>query len=82
MTLINQNAPQAGLLVGVTNPFYDGTCKHWPHHLSLGDPSQLVSQHESNTYSGTHGSPQDETSFVRESDASPRSDTRLEDQNA
>lgn len=40
--LVNQNAPQAGLLLGVTNPFYEGTCKHWPHHLSLGDPSQLV----------------------------------------
>ncbi|KAF9647157.1 DUF1630-domain-containing protein [Thelephora ganbajun] len=38
--LVNQNAPQAGLLLGVTNPFYDGTCKHWPHQLSLGDPSQ------------------------------------------
>ena len=50
--LVNQNAPQAGLLLGVTNPFYDGTCKHWPHHLSLGDPSQLVSQSGSNTVPG------------------------------
>lgn len=41
-TLVNQNAPQAGLLLGVTNPFFDGTCKHWPHQLSLGDPSQCV----------------------------------------
>lgn len=39
--LVNQNAPQAGLLMGVTNPFYDGTCKHWPHQLSLGDSLQL-----------------------------------------
>lgn len=40
--LVNQNAPQAGLLLGVTNPFYDGACKHWPHQLSLGDSSQCV----------------------------------------
>lgn len=46
--LVNQNAPQAGLLLGVTNPFYEGTCKHWPHQLSLGNSSQLVPQRESN----------------------------------
>lgn len=40
-TLVNQNAPQAGLLLGVTNPFYEGTCKHWPHQLSLGTSSQM-----------------------------------------
>ena len=80
--LVNQNAPQAGLLLGVTNPFYDGTCKHWPHHLSLGDPSQLVSCHESNTGSETYSSLQDETPLVREPGASPWSDAWLEDQNA
>ncbi len=32
----NKNRPRAGLLIGVTNPFFTGICKHWPHVLSLG----------------------------------------------
>jgi len=34
--LINDRAPKAGLLVGVTNPFFEKTCSHWPHVLTLG----------------------------------------------
>ncbi|GBE88217.1 DUF1630-domain-containing protein [Sparassis crispa] len=34
--LVNPRPPQAGLLLGVTNPFFDRACKHWPHVLSLG----------------------------------------------
>ncbi|KDQ13515.1 hypothetical protein BOTBODRAFT_133411 [Botryobasidium botryosum FD-172 SS1] len=33
--LVNKNPPKAGLLVGVTNPFFEGMCKHWPNVLSL-----------------------------------------------
>ncbi|TDL25769.1 DUF1630-domain-containing protein, partial [Rickenella mellea] len=36
LSLVNKNPPQAGLLLGVTNPFITSTCKHWPHVLSLG----------------------------------------------
>ncbi|PSR72943.1 hypothetical protein PHLCEN_2v11180 [Hermanssonia centrifuga] len=36
--LVNSRAPQAGLLLGVTNPFFERACKHWPHVLSLGSP--------------------------------------------
>jgi hypothetical protein len=33
---MNDRAPKAGLLVGVTNPFFEKTCSHWPHVLTLG----------------------------------------------
>ncbi|KAI0768089.1 DUF1630-domain-containing protein [Trametes elegans] len=34
--LVNPRLPQAGLILGVTNPFFERACKHWPHILSLG----------------------------------------------
>ncbi|EIM91458.1 DUF1630-domain-containing protein [Stereum hirsutum FP-91666 SS1] len=34
--LVNEKQPKAGLLLGVTNPFFERACKHWPHVLSLG----------------------------------------------
>ncbi|KAA1467559.1 DUF1630-domain-containing protein [Dentipellis sp. KUC8613] len=34
--LVNDMPPKAGLLLGVTNPFFEVACKHWPHVLSLG----------------------------------------------
>ncbi|OCH95427.1 DUF1630-domain-containing protein [Obba rivulosa] len=34
--LVNPRPPRAGLLLGVTNPFFERACKHWPHALSLG----------------------------------------------
>ncbi|KAI0303677.1 hypothetical protein B0F90DRAFT_1626145, partial [Multifurca ochricompacta] len=34
--LVNERAPKAGLLLGVTNPFFEKACSHWPHVLSLG----------------------------------------------
>ncbi|KZT07668.1 DUF1630-domain-containing protein [Laetiporus sulphureus 93-53] len=34
--LVNPRPPSAGLLLGVTNPYFEGACKHWPHVLSLG----------------------------------------------
>lgn len=33
--LVNSRQPQSGLLLGVTNPFFEKTCSHWPHILSL-----------------------------------------------
>ncbi|KAI0321763.1 hypothetical protein OF83DRAFT_188447 [Amylostereum chailletii] len=35
-TLVNKKPPKAGLLLGVTNPFFAKACGHWPHILSLG----------------------------------------------
>ncbi|KAI0067175.1 DUF1630-domain-containing protein [Artomyces pyxidatus] len=34
--LVNDRPPKAGLLLGVTNPFFEKACSHWPHVLSLG----------------------------------------------
>ncbi|KAI0671569.1 DUF1630-domain-containing protein [Trametes maxima] len=34
--LVNPRQPKSGLLLGVTNPFFERACKHWPHVLSLG----------------------------------------------
>ncbi len=39
-TLVNEKAPKAGLLLGVTNPFFEKTCSHWPHVLTLGGKSR------------------------------------------
>ncbi|KIY68703.1 DUF1630-domain-containing protein [Cylindrobasidium torrendii FP15055 ss-10] len=35
-SLVNKLPPKAGLLLGVTNPFFERECVHWPHTLSLG----------------------------------------------
>ncbi|KAH9047385.1 hypothetical protein EDB84DRAFT_484060 [Lactarius hengduanensis] len=37
--LVNDRRPKAGLLLGVTNPFYEKACSHWPHVLTLGGKS-------------------------------------------
>lgn len=34
--LVNKLPPKAGLILGVTNPFFEKSCAHWPHVLSLG----------------------------------------------
>ncbi|KAH9928650.1 uncharacterized protein B0H18DRAFT_244155 [Fomitopsis serialis] len=34
--LVNPRPPSSGLILGVTNPYFDRACKHWPHVLSLG----------------------------------------------
>ncbi|KAF6759851.1 hypothetical protein DFP72DRAFT_806147 [Ephemerocybe angulata] len=34
--LINRLPPKPGLIMGVTNPFFEKSCNHWPHLLSLG----------------------------------------------
>ena len=34
--LVNKLPPKPGLLLGVTNPFFEKSCVHWPHVLSLG----------------------------------------------
>ncbi|KAN0093280.1 hypothetical protein V8E55_004064 [Tylopilus felleus] len=38
--LVNKAPPKAGLLIGVTNPFFEKSCAHWPHVLSMGPKSQ------------------------------------------
>ncbi|KAF8557117.1 DUF1630-domain-containing protein [Imleria badia] len=38
--LVNKAPPKAGLLIGVTNPFFEKSCAHWPHVLSMGRKSQ------------------------------------------
>lgn len=35
-SLVNKLPPKAGLLIGVTNPFFEKSCAHWPHILSVG----------------------------------------------
>ena len=40
--LVNKLPPKAGLLLGVTNPFFEKSCLHWPHVLSLGRQTQYV----------------------------------------
>lgn len=40
--LVNRLPPKAGLLLGVTNPFFEKSCLHWPHVLSLGRQTQYV----------------------------------------
>ncbi|KAG1733582.1 uncharacterized protein EDB91DRAFT_1299812 [Suillus paluster] len=34
--LVNKLPPKAGLILGVTNPFFQKSCTHWPHVLSVG----------------------------------------------
>ncbi|KAG1750091.1 hypothetical protein EDB19DRAFT_1936844 [Suillus lakei] len=34
--LVNKLPPKAGLILGVTNPFFQKSCAHWPHVLSVG----------------------------------------------
>ncbi|KAG6817261.1 hypothetical protein H0H87_010922 [Tephrocybe sp. NHM501043] len=34
--LVNRLPPKPGILLGVTNPFFEKSCDHWPHVLSLG----------------------------------------------
>jgi len=36
---INKLPPRTGLVLGVTNPFFEKSCRHWPHVLSLGRSS-------------------------------------------
>ncbi|KIJ67039.1 hypothetical protein HYDPIDRAFT_174305 [Hydnomerulius pinastri MD-312] len=37
--LVNKAPPKAGLIIGVTNPFFEKSCAHWPHVLSVGRKS-------------------------------------------
>jgi hypothetical protein len=38
--LVNKAPPKAGLVIGVTNPFFEKSCAHWPHVLSVGRKSK------------------------------------------
>ncbi|KZP23729.1 hypothetical protein FIBSPDRAFT_1042594 [Athelia psychrophila] len=35
-SIVNKLPPKSGTLLGVTNPFFEKSCAHWPHVLSLG----------------------------------------------
>ena len=37
---VNPRPPQPGVLLGVTNPIIERTCRHWPHLISLGAPQK------------------------------------------
>ncbi|KAI0734227.1 hypothetical protein C8Q72DRAFT_923547 [Fomitopsis betulina] len=41
--LVNPRPPSTGLILGVTNPYFERACKHWPHVLSLGRASHTKS---------------------------------------
>ncbi|KAI0087267.1 DUF1630-domain-containing protein [Irpex rosettiformis] len=51
-TLVNCRAPQAGLLLGVTNPFFNRACSHWPHVLSVGPSKKKATQGSANISGG------------------------------
>lgn len=36
-TLVTKNKPNAGVILGVTNPFMLQACKHWPHVFKVGN---------------------------------------------
>lgn len=42
--LVNKLPPKSGLVLGVTNPFFQKSCAHWPHVLSVGLKSSLHRQ--------------------------------------
>jgi hypothetical protein len=42
--LVNKFPPKSGLVLGVTNPFFQKSCAHWPHVLSVGLKSSLHRQ--------------------------------------
>ncbi|PCH42289.1 DUF1630-domain-containing protein [Wolfiporia cocos MD-104 SS10] len=46
--LVNPRPPSAGLVLGVTNPYFARACRHWPHILSLGKPSVTKSVQHGN----------------------------------
>lgn len=39
---VNKNKPRPGLILGVTNPFFETMCKHWPHMLSIGSTQSPI----------------------------------------
>lgn len=42
-TLVTKNKPNAGVMLGVTNPFMLQACKHWPHVFKVGKGSATTS---------------------------------------
>lgn len=43
-SIVNKLPPKSGTLLGVTNPFFEKSCAHWPHVLSLGRRSVYDTQ--------------------------------------
>ncbi|KAI0370326.1 DUF1630-domain-containing protein [Pilatotrama ljubarskyi] len=47
-SFVNPRPPPSGILLGVTNPFFERACKHWPHVLSLGRQTSSREKGEKN----------------------------------
>jgi hypothetical protein len=54
-TLVTRNKPQAGTLLGVTNPFMLQACSHWPHVLRVGKAAAKPSRHGSGSGASSGG---------------------------
>ncbi|KAK4685933.1 hypothetical protein P7C73_g4202, partial [Tremellales sp. Uapishka_1] len=54
--LVNSNKPQAGLVVGVTNPFFRNAAAHWPNVISI--PSERPKRNTSTTSSSRPEQPE------------------------
>ncbi|EJU05013.1 DUF1630-domain-containing protein [Dacryopinax primogenitus] len=52
-TLVTKKHPAAGLILGVTNPFFETACKHWPHILSLTKDGRNGNGHNDMPTQGT-----------------------------
>ncbi|KAF9480001.1 DUF1630-domain-containing protein [Pholiota conissans] len=55
--LVNKLPPKAGLLLGVTNPFFEKSCMHWPHILSLGRRIPAASPRQKSPSLGSSAGP-------------------------
>lgn len=50
--LVNKMPASPGLILGVTNPFFERLCQHWPHVLSLGCQRRPKSTTDSHVIAG------------------------------
>lgn len=53
-TLVTKNKPQAGTLLGATNPFFAQVCSHWPHVLRVGKAAVKIGS--ASKYGAAHAS--------------------------
>ncbi|KAF9065860.1 hypothetical protein BDP27DRAFT_1228430 [Rhodocollybia butyracea] len=54
---VNKLPPKPGLILGVTNPYFDRSCSHWPHILSLGRHIPPNTATKTTTATATPGPP-------------------------
>ncbi|KAG2017591.1 FAM116B protein [Coprinopsis cinerea AmutBmut pab1-1] len=55
--MVNKLPPKPGLILGVTNPFFEKSCAHWPHVLSLGRNTPTPAAGNSPALGATTGPP-------------------------